>query len=420
MINYARDQEINSNARIVQGLKGDRKHIYHTYTPNTIDADRDLYVHVPKLEGHDVILKGSLKLVFDFEINSTSKKAYPVNNLSRALITKKIVRIGDEEVLSISNANIWYLYKDQWMSRRDQRKRIRQGFGIKFNKLRGGDVKDSDKTAGDEEKAVQLAYGKRFEVPLDFELFDDFPFYPSGMENNLTFILTFAPYKDVIIDPGVTTGPEKRPPDATYSITNIGLEYDIVESPSLSHELASMYTYKSIPYNRVLQHTVRAVAKNSNLWNINVNVPSKSLNALALIFIDPDNRKPYEVQEHFYNPNIEKISIDINGKPNQLYSHGFQSHHAFENAVNFFVEDSLDVEPHQFLVNKYCVLLNFKSTMVDRQIHGAGLSLGGGSGIDLHIYRKADSATGNYMCYAFVIQDAFLNLEGKRLNSIVY
>ena len=55
----------------------------------------------------------------------------------------------------------------------------------------------------------------------------------------------------------------------------------------------------------------------------------------------------------FYNPKIQKVSITIEGKPNQLYSQGMRSFEQYNEAHKYFAEGKLanEVQKHLQLYN---------------------------------------------------------------------
>ena len=69
-------------------------------------------------------------------------------------------------------------------------------------------------------------------------------------------------------------------------------------------------------YNRVIQHNQIPVNKSDTKWNWAFNDTCKSLKGILVLFKE---EKPYtRDMNKFYNPKIEKVSVIIEGKPNQL------------------------------------------------------------------------------------------------------
>jgi len=114
--------------------------------------------------------------------------------------------------------------------------------------------------------SIAVAFGSRFAIPLDFEILTDHgPFYQAGLNNRLSFELTFNDYGHVIKSPDAT---------ATYQITNIALEFDVVTNPDLGRLKRQQYTKQTVLlYTRILRHRKLVLDKSDVTWNINLNTP---------------------------------------------------------------------------------------------------------------------------------------------------
>ena len=84
-------------------------------------------------------------------------------------------------------------------------------------------INAGDKSAGvTQVKAIADAYRNKFIIPLEFEMSDSpIHYYQMGLRNRLSYGLMFNNYNQVI---------NSSKTDATYKITDISLEYDIVDS----------------------------------------------------------------------------------------------------------------------------------------------------------------------------------------------
>ena len=63
----------------------------------------------------------------------------------------------------------------------------------------------------------------------------------------------------------------------------------MVSDPELTRQIRQQYSGKmGILYNRILWH--RKITKNTSdtLWNINLNVPARSMKGILMLFEDPD------------------------------------------------------------------------------------------------------------------------------------
>jgi len=98
----------------------------------------------------------------------------------------------------------------------------------------------------------------------------------------LSFELTFNDYGRVIKSPDAT---------ASYKITGISLEYDVVTNPDLARQKRLQYMKQTVVlYMRILRHRKLALDKSDVIWNINLNTPARSLKGILLLFEDPAPR----------------------------------------------------------------------------------------------------------------------------------
>ena len=69
-------------------------------------------------------------------------------------------------------------------------------------------------------------------------------------------------------------------------------------------------------YDRILRQRKIIVNKSDTTWNWAFNMPCKSLKGILVLF---EEEKSYTREtSKFYNPKIQKVSVTIEGKPNQL------------------------------------------------------------------------------------------------------
>ena len=121
----------------------------------------------------------------------------------------------------------------------------------------------------------------------------------------------------------------------------------------------------------------------------------------------------------FYNPKIQKVSVIVEGKPNQLYAQGMRSFEQYDKICKYFTEgqqrdnDANEIQKHlqlydlslgEYLVNKYGLWLDFRT--IDENEH-------------LQIEKKEESA-GPLNAYIYLIMDAQLNIQNSTYISVVY
>ena len=344
-----------------------------THNPSEIDQAQDLLVRFPNLGNDDVITPGTVNLSFNIELTSTADlNRTLVSNIGRAIIKKLAVKFEGNEIMSIDDFDIFTCYRDLWKTASEKKNAVRQGIistdGFTPNcvKLR---INAGDKSAGvTRDKAIPDAYGNKFIIPLDFEMLDSLaPYYQVGLGNRLCYELRFNDYNRVI---------NSSKTNASYKITDISLEYEIVTQPILARSVAVEYDKMVLLYDRILRQ----------------------------------------------------------GKPNQLYAQGMRSFEQYDEIREYFAEgvqrDSnanevqaqlqlYDLSVGEYLTDKYALWLDFR--MIDENVlHGMGREIENAlEGIILQVEKKAEMA-GALNVYIYLIMDARLNIKNGGYVSAVY
>jgi hypothetical protein len=419
---YGNKLDPHRKLRQSRGVKGIRQSVVITNNPSSIDQNQQLLVRFPNLAQHDVIVPNTVRLAFNIELTSaTDVNATVVQNLGRSIIKKITIRISGNEVMSIENSNLFYCYSDLWKTDNERKSMAYQGIGTD-NMLKHR-VGATDAVANTKDKAIASAYQNRFCIPLDFELIEShMPFYQSGLGDRLEYEFTFNEYGNVI---------KSSDDDATYTISNISLEFDSVTEQELARMIGTEYNNKLvILYDRILRHRVVPKNKSDTVWNINLNVPAKSMKGILMLFEDPTRTS----SEQFYNPKITKVEVTIEGVPNQLYSQGMKAYQQWDEAKKYFgsgskrsaisgqVESDLmlsSMSVGKYLTDKFCLWLDLRSTD-DNTLHGSGRRIENASeGVTLQISKTAETA-GVLNLYLYVIIDAQINFEDGRFLQALY
>ena len=231
-----------------------------------------------------------------------------------------------------------------------------------------------DKSAGNkQDKAIANTCGNKFIIPLDFEMLDSaLPYYQAGLRNRLCY-----DYNQVIKSAMASM-------DAKYKITDISLEYEIVTQHTLARSIADEYRSMVLYYDRVLRHRHIKVNKSDTTWNWSFNTPCKSLKGILVLF---EEEQPYtQNTSKFYDPKIEKVSVIVQGKPNQPYAQGMRSFEQYDEICKYFAEgkqrdnNANEVQKHlqlndvslgEYLTDKYALWLGFR-TIDENPLHGTG------------------------------------------------
>ena len=229
-------------------LKGLRQHIIKTNNPSTIGPDELLTVRFPNLKENQVIIPGTTKLTFNITLAGTDPNRTLVGNLGRNIIRKLVAKLEGNEINSTDDYYVLYSYYDCWKCTNERLNAVFQGI-VETDGQTGNAIKhrinSGDKANNAKDPTVASIFNNSFCIPLDFEILESrLPPYQYGLGSHLTYELTFADYSDVI---------KSMDPDATYTISNISLEFDTIINASLASQIRTEYMRSSILYDRILR-----------------------------------------------------------------------------------------------------------------------------------------------------------------------
>ena len=239
--------------KVLGAMKAKRTVKRITFNPTSANPGETLYVSVPKLAYNEVIVPSSLALVFDINLKVTGAHAnnYLVQNVSRALVDKLIVKFASTIVQDTTSYGIYKTFEDLFLSRAERENMLREGIqSTVLNKIRSG-AGDKATSSVDAENALNAVYGTKYRINLDHSILTDHGvFYPQALYNDLVFELTLAAAHEVVRGHGSGF-------DATklgYKLENIQLEYEVIRSQSLADEAMSTYAGgKEFVYDLVMR-----------------------------------------------------------------------------------------------------------------------------------------------------------------------
>ena len=362
---------------------------------------------------------GSLALVFDINLKVTGAHAnnYLVQNVSRALVNKLTVKFAAATVQDTDSYNIYKTFEDLFLSRDKRANMLREGIqSVDLNRIRSG-AGDKKTTGVDEENALNAVYGTKYRINLDHPILTDHGvFYPQALYNDLVFELTLAPAHEVV-----------KGSDASklgYKLENIQMEYEVIRSKTLADEATSEYkSGKEFAYDYVMRERVVPITRGSDTrLNLRVNPQRRSLKGILLLFISPYTAGNRD-SESYFNPDITKVAVTVNGVPNRVYNEGISGSDMWEELTRHF-KPSTDGRPNMTLAkyladNKFGLWIDLRS-MDDTTMHGNGQRLvNTQDGVQLEIVRKA-SGSGITNCNIFTVSDAQMNIMGQQLTSVTF
>ena len=293
------------------------------------------------------------------------------------------MKLEGNEIISTDDYNILYSFDDCWKTETERCNAIFQGIVEAEGKTENAiqhQINATDKAGNAKDQTVASIYDNRFCIPLDFEILEtSLPLYQYGLGSHLTYELTFADYSDVI---------KAMDPDATYTISNISLEFDTIINASLASQIRTEDMKSSILYDRILRAHIIPLNKSDTSFSVDINSPSKSLKGVLFIFTKERSATKFARDtEEFYNPKITKVEVTVEGVPNELYAQNMEYRHQYDEIVKHFSEGWLkeagaiqkDLQLHNvniasYYTKKYALWLNFR-IIDDSRLHCSGRRL---------------------------------------------
>ena len=318
-------------------LKGLHQHIIKTNNPSTISPDQLLTVRFPDLKENQVIIPSTTKLTFNISLAGTDVNRTLVGNLGRNIIRKLLVKLEGNEIISIDDYDILYSYYDCWKCKTKRLSAVFQSI-VEADSQTENAIKHwinaGNKADVVNDITVASIYNNHFCIPLDFEILESsLPLYQYGLGRNLTYELTFTDYSNV--SKAMNT-------DATYTISNISLEFDTIIKASLASLIRTEYMKSSILYDRILRAHIIPLNKSNTSFSVDINSPSKSLKGVLLIFTQERSTTKFARDtKEFYNPKITRVEVTMEGVPNELYAQNMECRHHYDEIIKHFSEGQL-------------------------------------------------------------------------------
>ena len=103
-------------------IKGTRTRHVITLNLNKLNPGEELYVDIPKLKPDSCLVPGSMHLLFDFK--NSNAKSWFLNNLSKLLADRLVIKLGSETVYDNSGHSHIAVYKDLWRTKTDRSQAI--------------------------------------------------------------------------------------------------------------------------------------------------------------------------------------------------------------------------------------------------------------------------------------------------------
>ena len=167
------------NKETLRGMKAVRAVKLITFDRSEASPTETLYVRVPKLNKDEVLVPGSLSLLFDIDLSGGHTDNFLVQNVTRALIDKFVVKFGGATLQDTVGYDVYKTFEDLFLSQEKRDGMILEGIQSEdLCKIRSG--AGDKKTSGvDAENKLEEVFGKKYRIRLDHQILTDHSvFYP--------------------------------------------------------------------------------------------------------------------------------------------------------------------------------------------------------------------------------------------------
>ena len=366
------------------------------------------YVAMPSLSPNQVIVPDTMNLTFKFVNNNTKSRIK--KSLGRLLCEGLNVQIGGEIVYDNRGESIMEIYKDLWKSESKREGMLQYGVANEnIRKLMSGD--DSATTSGKADDVLQEKNQKILKIKLGKILEGHGPYAPYDMSDLEYRIKLPEASKVMVAQTGQSVG--------SCKLTDMNLEFETIEGEDLANSVKEGFNIgRQLWYNYTTLLKTLEWRKDSTREVIDINIPRKSMKSIVLLC----TKKTPTDSEEFFNAEVEKVKVTIEGNPNSVYSQGLVRSEVYDEAKRFFgstTDASNDnLTKLDFLKNKYAIVVDLRTVDDENTVHSGRKLVGVQSGILLEIERSATSV--DLLCHVFVVADEHIIISGRRLQKIEY
>ena len=160
-------------------MKAERTVKRITFERSEANPGETLYISVPKLNENEVLVPGSLALIFNIDLAGEDPNNFLVQNVSRALVDKMTVKFAGNTLQDTFGYDIFKIWEDLFLAQEDRDNMLLEGIQTeKLCKIRSN-AGDKETTGVDAEKALDAVFGTKYQLKLDQHILTDHSiFYP--------------------------------------------------------------------------------------------------------------------------------------------------------------------------------------------------------------------------------------------------
>ena len=146
-----------------------------------------------------VLVPRSLALRFDIDLSGGHANNFLVQNVSRALGSKMVVKFAGTILQDRVGYDIFKIYEDLFLSKEQRDNMLLDRIQNEDLCKRRSNAGDKKTLGVDAEKKLNEVYGTKYRIRLDYEIFTDHgDFYLQALYNDLLFEVTLAEASQVV------------------------------------------------------------------------------------------------------------------------------------------------------------------------------------------------------------------------------
>ena len=300
------------------------------------------------------------------------------------------------------------VYKDLWKSESKRDGMLEYGVANEnIRKLMSGD--DSATTSGKADDVLLEKNQKILKIKLGKILEGHGPYAPYDVSDVEYRTKLPEASKVMVAQTGQSVG--------SYKLTDMNLEFETIEGEELAKSVKKEFeTGRQLWYDYTTLLKTLEWRKDSTREDINI--PRKSMKSIVLLCM----RKTTTDSEEFYNAEVEKVKVTIEGNPNSVYSQGLVRSEVYDEARRFFgttTDASNDnLSKLEFLKNKYAIVIDLRTVDDENTVHSGRKLIGTQSGVLLEIEKSATSV--DLLCHVFVVADGHIVILKQKLQKVEY
>ena len=163
--------------KTLHAIKAERAVKRITFNPSEANPGNTLYVYVPKLNENEVLVPGSLALVFDIDLSGGEANNFLVQYITRALVDKLVVKFAGRILEETVGYGIYKTFEDLFLSQEERGNIILVGIQSEdLCKIRSN--AGDKKTSGvDAENKLNEIFVKKYRIGLTIRSYLTTAFY---------------------------------------------------------------------------------------------------------------------------------------------------------------------------------------------------------------------------------------------------